>query len=111
LAGKSQTGYFAVITENHQQRAQFFKALAHPTRLFIIEQVANEPKCVCDLTEMVGVDISTISKHLSLLKKEGIVIEQKRGKNVFYSLACPCVLNLFDCVENTKNIADVNSLI
>jgi len=47
------------------------------------------------------VDISTISKHLSILKKEGIVIEDKRGKNVYYSLNCPCVLTLFDCVENS----------
>lgn len=82
-------------------RANFFKALAHPTRLFIIEQIAKEEKCVCELTEMVGVDISTVSKHLSLLKNEGIVIENKKGKNVYYSLKCPCVITLFDCVEDS----------
>lgn len=84
-----------------KKRANFFKALAHPTRLFIIEQIAKEEKCVCELTEMVGVDISTISKHLLLLKNEGIVIEDKRGKNVYYSLKCPCVLTLFDCVKDS----------
>ena len=82
-----------------KQRANFFKALAHPTRLFIIEQIAKEEKCVCELTEMVWVDISTISKHLSLLKNSGLVVADKRGKNVYYTLKCPCVITLFDCVE------------
>ena len=84
-----------------KKRANFFKALAHPTRLFIIEQISKKEKCVCELTDMVGVDISTISKHLSILKNEGIVVEDKRGKNVYYSLKYPCVLTLFDCVENS----------
>jgi len=81
-------------------RARIVKALAHPTRLFLVDQLARREICVCKLTEMVGADISTVSKHLSILKAAGIVADEKRGNQVFYSLSCPCLLDLFDCVES-----------
>jgi ArsR family transcriptional regulator len=81
------------------QRAKVMKALAHPTRLFIVDQVAEGEKCVCELTEMIGADMSTVSKHLSVLKEAGIVSDEKRGLQVFYRLRVPCVLNIFGCVE------------
>ena len=75
------------------------KALAHPTRLFIVDQLAVEPHCVSELTEMIGADVSTVSKHLAVLKQSGIVSDEKRGGQVFYSLQVPCVLNWYSCVE------------
>lgn len=83
----------------YRARAKVVKALAHPTRLFIVDQVAKGEKCVCDLQEMIGVDMSTVSKHLSVLKEAGVVSDEKRGLQVFYRLRVPCVLNLFGCVE------------
>ncbi len=80
-------------------RARILKALAHPTRLFIVEELARGERCVCELTELVGADISTVSKHLSLLRSSGIVEDDKRGSHVFYRLRTPCVLNFFGCVE------------
>ena len=56
------------------ERAKIIKALAHPTRLFIVEELSKNEKCVCELTAGIGADISTVSKHLSVLKKAGIVI-------------------------------------
>jgi len=81
-------------------RAGVLKAMAHPTRLFIIEELEKEERCVCDLTEQIGADVSTVSKHLSVLKQAGIVIDDKRGNQVFYSLRVPCILNFFGCVES-----------
>lgn len=78
------------------------KALAHPTRLFMVEELANGERCVCELRDMVGVDISTVSKHLALLKAAGIVADDKRGLQVFYRLKTPCVLGLFDCVKQVQ---------
>lgn len=75
------------------------KALAHPSRLFIVDELSKGERCVCELTEMVGADISTVSKHLSVLKNAGIVRDEKRGSQVWYSLRVPCVMNFFDCVE------------
>jgi DNA-binding transcriptional ArsR family regulator len=80
-------------------RAEIIKAMAHPTRLFIVDQLAGGPRCVCDLAEMVGADVSTVSKHLNVLRNAGILSDDKRGLQVFYSLKCPCVLGFLDCVE------------
>jgi DNA-binding transcriptional ArsR family regulator len=83
----------------YESRAAILKALAHPTRLFLVDELAKGERCVCELTEMVGADISTVSKHLSVLKNAGIVRDEKRGLQVFYSLETPCVLNFFSCCE------------
>ena len=87
--------------KNHlEARAKVLKALAHPSRLFIVEELEKEERCVCDLTELIGADVSTVSKHLSVLKQAGIVIDDKRGNQVFYQLRVPCILNFFGCVES-----------
>lgn len=82
-----------------EARAQIVKAMAHPTRLFMVDQLSRGERCVCELTEMVGADMSTVSKHLAVLRSAGIVHDEKRGNQVFYSLRVPCVLHFFDCVE------------
>jgi len=84
----------------YDARARIIKALAHPTRLFLVDELSRGERCVCELTEMVGADMSTVSKHLSVLKASGIVEDEKRGSQVFYTLRCPCVLNFFTCVES-----------
>lgn len=77
-----------------------FKALAHETRLRLIEILAKEgEKCVCELVGRVGFDQSTISKHLSVLKTAGIVDSKKEGLNVIYRLRMPCVYQFMQCVE------------
>lgn len=81
-----------------EARARILKALAHPTRLFLVDQLSRKSRCVRALTRMVGTDISTVSKHLSVLKSVGIVQDQKLGSRVFYRLRAPCVLGFFDCV-------------
>jgi DNA-binding transcriptional ArsR family regulator len=83
-----------------EARVKVLKALAHSSRLFIVEELAKGERCVCELTEMIGADVSTVSKHLSVLKQAGIVIDDKRGNQVFYRLLVPCILNFFGCVES-----------
>ena len=89
----------AQTQERYKARAKVLKAVAHPTRLFIIDQIAKEERCVCELTEMIGADMSTVSKHLSVLKDAGVVSDEKRGLMVYYRLRVPCILNVFSCVE------------
>ncbi|HUT02578.1 MAG TPA: metalloregulator ArsR/SmtB family transcription factor [bacterium] len=84
----------------YEARAGIIKALSHPTRLFIVDQLQGGKKCVCELTKMIGADMSTVSKHLSVLKAVGIVHDEKVGQQVFYRLKCPCVLKFFECVES-----------
>jgi len=79
----------------YEARARVMKALAHPTRLFIVDQLADGERCVCELTDLIDADVSTVSKHLSVLRDAGIVADDKRGNQVFYSLRVPCVLNWY----------------
>ncbi len=84
----------------YEARARIVKALAHPTRLFIVDELSRSgQKCVCELTEMIGADMSTVSRHLALLKGAGIVEDEKRGSMVYYRLRVKCILNFFECVE------------
>jgi len=84
----------------YEARAAIMKAMAHPTRLFIVDELSRNERCVCELTDMIGVDVSTVSKHLSVLKAAGIVDDEKRGLQVWYSLKMPCVLKFFGCIES-----------
>lgn len=95
---------------NHQRkkhfeaRARVLKAMAHPSRLFMLEELEKGERCVCELTQMVGADVSTISKHLSVLKHAGLVVDDKRGNQVFYQLRVPCILNFFSCIESVLEL-------
>ncbi len=90
-----------------EARARIIKALAHPSRLFIVDELSRKERCVAELTEMVGSDMSTVSKHLSVLKSAGIVDDEKRGSQVIYFLRVPCILKFFDCVgEVLKSVAE-----
>ncbi|HOV73276.1 MAG TPA: metalloregulator ArsR/SmtB family transcription factor [Candidatus Hydrogenedentes bacterium] len=83
-----------------EARAEIVKALAHPTRLFIVDVLSKGERCVCELQADIDADISTVSKHLAVLRNAGIVEDDKRGLQVFYRLRVPCILNFFGCVEN-----------
>jgi len=87
------------VRNRYQAKARIIKALAHPTRLFIVDQLSHGKRCVCELTALVGDDISTVSRHLSVLRNAGVVSDRKHGQQVFYRLRCPCVLNFFSCVD------------
>lgn len=87
------------IREDYEARAGVLKALAHPTRLYIVDELSKGERCVHELTELVGADMSTVSKHLSVLKSVGLVRDDKRGSEVYYTLRMGCVLDFFDCVE------------
>lgn len=87
-----------------EARARVIKAMAHPTRLFIVDELSRGERCVCEITEMVGADISTVSKHLAILKNVGIVQDSRRGSQVWYRLRCPCVTSFFECVESVLKL-------
>jgi len=87
------------LLTRYETRARVMKALAHPTRLFIVDELAAGPRCVCELTAMIGADVSTVSKHLAVLRSAGIVADERRGAQVFYALRTPCVRSWPTCVE------------
>ena len=84
-------------------RVQVIKALAHPTRLQIAEILSSGPACVSDLQAKVGSDLSTISKHLTIMRQAGWLISEKQGLHIFYSLSCACLDDFLRCVDTLAN--------
>jgi len=86
-----------------KRRAAIFKALGHPARLRIIEELRSGERCVCELVDVSEAGWSTVSRHLSVLKSAGVVEDEKRGLQVFYRLALPCVGTFLDCLAGDTN--------
>lgn len=91
----------------YTQMAAIMKAMAHPTRLFILDMLNQNEHCVSELQELILADMSTVSKHLWVLRNAGIIISRKHNNQVFYSLAYPCVLQMYKCVISLQK--DSNS--
>ena len=86
----------------YKQRAAMLKALAHPARLLIVDELGEAgERCVCELTELIGVDMSTVSRHLTQLRNVGIVEDDRRGAKVYYKLCFPCLGRLFECLSQS----------
>ena len=92
--------------DRFKKRAEIIKAMANAARLMIVEELSRNEKTVGALTELVDLDISTVSRHLLILRHAGIVSCMKNGNKVLYRLRTPCVLNFFECVENVMNSAE-----
>ncbi|HBJ85946.1 MAG TPA: transcriptional regulator [Verrucomicrobiales bacterium] len=88
-----------VTLRQRTHRAEVFKALGHPDRLRILEELTDGERCVCDLVDAVGSSWSTVSRHLSVLKEAGVLADEKRGLQVFYRVALPCVATFMDCLD------------
>lgn len=84
---------------HRERRAEVFKALGHPARLRLVDELATGEKCVCELVASVGSGWSTVSRHLSVLRSAGVVTDQKRGLQVFYRLRLSCVPTFLQCLD------------
>lgn len=83
----------------YKTQARIIKALAHPARLFIVDELSRGERCVCELVKHLSVATPTVSRHLSQLVNAGLLEHEKRGMQVFYRLRAPCVLNFFKCIK------------
>lgn len=81
-----------------------FKALGHPARLRIVRQLSAGEHCVCDLVQAGDLGWSTVSRHLSVLREAGIVQDEKRGLQVFYTLSLPCVAQFIACLDEPESM-------
>lgn len=83
-----------------EARARVVKALAHPTRMYLAARLEGREAAVGELTAEIGDDVSTVSKHLALLKQAGLVVDRKEAQRVLYSLRCPCIMEFVRCVDD-----------
>lgn len=67
-------------------KAGVFQVLAHPTRIHIVEELAQGERPVGDLLKTIGVEPANLSQHLSVLRNRGLVLTRKEGNQVFYRL-------------------------
>jgi len=84
----------------YEVRAKVAKAMAHPTRLLILEALQEREWCVCELTRLVGADQSTVSKHLAVLKHAGLVDDRKDGVMIYYRPKVKCLEGFWRCIES-----------
>ena len=87
-----------------KREARVLKALAHESRLMIIDRLGEGECTVGELVDLIGMDQSTVSKHLAVLRHHGIVDDRREGSFVHYRLVTPCVLNFFSCVSQVLEI-------
>ena len=84
-------------------RAELLKAMAHPARLRMIDALAEGDRCVRELHEVVGSSLPTVSRHLARMKACGIVSSRREGNCIYYSLLVPCILSVFDCIDEAAS--------
>lgn len=98
---KNRIWGFFVEEQIVSMKSDFFRALAHPTRVRIIERLAKsgEEVCVCELIEDLGIEQSNLSQHLSILRKQQIITSTKVGLKVMYCVKYPEVLTILEKVQ------------
>jgi DNA-binding transcriptional ArsR family regulator len=94
-------------------KAEFFKALAHPLRIAVIDALRGGECGVNDLCETLNVEQSTLSQQLAVLRNRNIVVGRKEGLNVYYSVRDTTVFKLLDVAKQIFNnhLIDVKSML
>ena len=82
-----------------QKRVAVPKSLVQPTRLLLTERLMQGELCVGELRELVGADVSTVSKHWLFLHQAGVAACQNWGLNVYDRLACDCFSDFLECLN------------
>ena len=85
------------LTTDFKRQAEILKALANESRLMIVDRLSRGECAAGELTQLVGSDQSTVSRHLSVLRASGIVDSRRDGNSLIYKLLTPCVVNFFHC--------------
>ena len=83
----------------YKNQVKIHKALANEARLMIVHKLHEKECSVGELTDMVDLDQSTVSKHLSVLLSAGIIDNRKEKNVVYYRLLTPCVIDMFSCAK------------
>jgi ArsR family transcriptional regulator len=86
-----------------QFKAEFFKALAHPVRIRIVELLRDRPMSVGQLQAAIGVPPSSVSQQLAVLRSRGLVTTDRRGTTVIYAVRDPDIFELLDVARRIFN--------
>ncbi len=94
-------------------KAEFFKALAHPIRIRIVDCLRGGEKGVNELSEMLELEPANVSQQLAVLRVRNIVVGRKSGSSVFYSVSDPALFKLLDAAKDIFNnhLVDVREML
>ena len=94
-------------------KAEFFKALAHPIRIRILDCLRDGEKGVNELSETLQIEPANVSQQLAILRVRNIVVGRKAGSNVYYSVSDRTVFKLLDVARNIFNnhLVDVRDML
>ncbi len=82
------------------EAAEMLKAMAHPIRIAILKLLSNnKPLTVSEIHEILNIEQSTTSHHLSIMKNRNIVCAKRKGKNIYYSISHERILNILTCIK------------
>ncbi len=84
-------------------KAEFFKALAHPIRIRILDCLRGGEKGVNELSDILQIEPANVSQQLTILRVRNIVVGRKSGSNVFYSVSDPALFRLLDVAKEVFN--------
>ncbi|MHB8648165.1 MAG: ArsR/SmtB family transcription factor [Thermomicrobiales bacterium] len=84
-------------------KADFFKALAHPVRIKILETLRDGGKSVMEMQSILGIDQSSVSQQLSVLRVKGLITADKAGTSVYYRVCDPLLFDLLDVARRMFN--------
>jgi DNA-binding transcriptional ArsR family regulator len=84
-------------------KAEFFKALAHPVRIHILDSLREGELSVNELRDILNIEAANVSQQLSILRNKNLVITRKDGNNVYYSIKDPMVFQLLDLTKAIFN--------
>jgi DNA-binding transcriptional ArsR family regulator len=88
--------------DSYKDLARMFKALGNEARLLIVQRLMDGEMTVGEITKIVGLDQSTVSKHLSVLRTGGLVEDRRDANMVYYRLLTPCIGNFFSCAARVQ---------
>jgi DNA-binding transcriptional ArsR family regulator len=96
-----------------QFKAEFFQALAHPTRIAILEQLRDGELAAGAIIEKLGMEQANVSQHLAILRAKQIVVNRKAGNQVFYSVRDPLIIEVLDLMRSYfhKQLSDVLTIL
>nr|WP_295971048.1 metalloregulator ArsR/SmtB family transcription factor [uncultured Bacillus sp.] len=89
--------------EMQQFKAEFFKALSHPLRIKILEVLSEGEMGVNEIQNTIGSEGSAVSQQLMILRSKNIVVGQKNGNRVIYSLRDPLIIELLQVAKQIFN--------
>jgi DNA-binding transcriptional ArsR family regulator len=96
-----------------QLKSELFKALGHPMRVQVLEQLVDGERSVGSLADVLGAELSNLSQQLAVLRRAGVVVTRREGNTIFYALRDPGVAELLAISKRmlVANLEDSHALL